>query len=347
MAFLQKYSIKKQYLTPNTKRRPGIAMPKVKFIVAHDTGNPGSTAKGNVNYYESTHNKQSASAHTFIDHKEIIECIPFLTGKAEKAWHVRYNVTTDNKMYGDDANDVAGGVELCWGKGIDFKEAYKRYVWYIAFACYKFGLDPSKKITGHEILDPGRKIDPSNGLKYGGKTFQQFLKDVVAEYNACLIDSNTKPVSTPVEKEISNDYVIIKKGDTLWSIAQEYKGITINDLIKFNPQLDPLALQIGQKVYLKAQKTAPQPAPKKIFKYNLPQKILKKGDKGNDVLILQKALCAVNFYPDRNAKNNGCDGIFGPKTENAVMRFQSVYCNPADGIYGPKTKAALEKLLNK
>ncbi|ELS60977.1 N-acetylmuramoyl-L-alanine amidase [Bacillus inaquosorum KCTC 13429] len=51
------------------------------------------------------------------------------------------------------------------------------------------------------------------------------------------------------------------------------------------------------------------------------------------------------YYPDKGAKNNGIDGVYGPKTENAVKRFQSVNGLNADGIYGPKTKAKFEKLL--
>jgi N-acetylmuramoyl-L-alanine amidase len=81
-------------------------------------------------------------------------------------------------------------------------------------------------------------------------------------------------------------------------------------------------------------------------KFVLPNRILKLGDKGSDVLLLQKALIAANFYPDKNAPNGGADGVFGPKTQDALKRFQSVYANPADGIYGPRTRAALDKLLN-
>ncbi|WP_144523741.1 peptidoglycan-binding domain-containing protein, partial [Bacillus pumilus] len=43
--------------------------------------------------------------------------------------------------------------------------------------------------------------------------------------------------------------------------------------------------------------------------------------------------------------NNGIDGYYGPKTANAVKRFQLMHGLVADGIYGPKTKTKLEKLL--
>jgi len=359
MGFQMKYQIQKQYLTAPSKRRPGVAVPEVRFIVAHDTGNPGSTAKGNIGYYERTHNSISASAHIFVDDKEIIECIPFLTGKPEKAWHVLYNVTTDNQMYGEDANDVALGVELCWGPGINSEEAYKRYIWVLAYACYKFQLDPTKAIVGHDVLDPGRKIDPSNALKYMGKTYQQFLKDVVNEYNRCVEKTVIQPA-----KPLQEDTYTIQPGDTFWNIAQRMKDITVQDLIRWNPTIDPSNLQVGQVISLKppkekttksTTKTDSKTNSKKTEtkknetkkKITLPNKTLKRGDRGNDVLAVQKALASLSFYPDKNAPNYGCDGIYGPKTENAVSRFQSVYVGDVDGIYGPKTKAALEKLLNK
>lgn len=186
MKFKMKYEITKQYLTPGSKRRSGIKMNRVKFLVAHDTGNPGSTAKNNVDYYERSKDEMSASAHIFVDDKQIIECIPFLTGKPEKAWHVIYDVETDNKMYGDDANDVAGGIELCFGKNINIQEAYERYVWIMAYACFVHALDPKMMITAHYILDPKRKIDPKNSLALLGKTMKDLIQDVIKEHMNCI-----------------------------------------------------------------------------------------------------------------------------------------------------------------
>lgn len=70
--------------------------------------------------------------------------------------------------------------------------------------------------------------------------------------------------------------------------------------------------------------------------------------KGDGVLAIQKALCELNFYPDKGAKDNGCDGYYGKDTADAVKRFQSVYVtNDVDGIYGKNTKAAMLKQLDK
>ncbi|WP_262419766.1 peptidoglycan-binding domain-containing protein, partial [Bacillus licheniformis] len=67
--------------------------------------------------------------------------------------------------------------------------------------------------------------------------------------------------------------------------------------------------------------------------------------KGTAVRQIQEALAALYFYPDKGAKNNGIGGYYGPKTANAVKRFQLMHRLSADGIYGPKTKAKLESLL--
>jgi hypothetical protein len=190
MKFKQKYVLTPKHLTCNTLRRSGQPIsPAVKFIVAHDTGNPGSTADNNVKYYENTKNEKQASAHIFIDDKEIIECIPALTtNKPEKAWHVFYNLPTDNNKYGCDANDAAIGVEYCHGDNINADEAYSKYIWTIAYICFKFNLDPKTSIIGHHILDPGRRTDPAFGLKKSGRTYEQLLSDIVLEYEKCLID---------------------------------------------------------------------------------------------------------------------------------------------------------------
>jgi N-acetylmuramoyl-L-alanine amidase CwlA len=184
--FQEKYIITPRYLTSGSKRRSGrLITPSVKFIVAHDTGNPNSSASGNVRYYENSRNEISASAHLFVDDKDIIECIPALTGAPEKAWHVLYGVPADNTLYGFNANDSAIGVEYCYGDRIDADESYARYIWVMAFICFKFGLDPKTSIVGHFFLDPKRKTDPVTGLAQSRRTYDQLLKDIAIEFDVC------------------------------------------------------------------------------------------------------------------------------------------------------------------
>ncbi|QSX19978.1 peptidoglycan-binding protein [Priestia megaterium] len=146
----------------------------------------------------------------------------------------------------------------------------------------------------------------------------------------------------------------IQEGDTFWSIALKdgKEGITVNDLIAANPGVDPSKLKIGQTIKFGTAKNTYTPTPEtpkkpqSVYQYPLPSGVLKKGTRGDSVSQLQKALAAVNFYPNKNAKNQGVDGIFGADTENALRRFQMVYVPyQVDGVYGPHTKEKLQAVL--
>ena len=64
-------------------------------------------------------------------------------------------------------------------------------------------------------------------------------------------------------------------------------------------------------------------------------KIYKEGDRGEAVRQIQQALTRAGFPV-------GDDGVWGPKTTEAVRAFQKSRGLAADGIAGPKTMAALE-----
>ncbi|MBO9129218.1 N-acetylmuramoyl-L-alanine amidase [Bacillus sp. 165] len=184
-SFDMKYPVIKRHFTSPSERRPGIPMKKVIFIVAHDTGNDLG-ARHNAWYQQRTVNRVKASAHIFVDDTDIVECIPSIVENPEIAWQVRENQPYDNNIYGEDANYSAIGVELSIKPNGNDEEAYKRYVWTLAYLCYRYHLDPHVSIVGHHILDSGRKIDPKNGLRKIGKSYNQLLHDVVQEYDNCL-----------------------------------------------------------------------------------------------------------------------------------------------------------------
>ncbi|GJI64191.1 hypothetical protein BVSY1_33470 [Bacillus velezensis] len=108
----------------------------------------------------------------------------------------------------------------------------------------------------------------------------------------------------------------------------------------------PEFFKVGQ--VLKLADSAGSPTKGKKSSYTLPSGVFKVTSpltKGTAVKQIQTALAALYYYPDKGAKNNGIDGYYGPKTANAVKRFQSMYGLTADGIYGPKTKAKMLSLL--
>ncbi|WP_052500352.1 peptidoglycan-binding protein [Priestia megaterium] len=146
----------------------------------------------------------------------------------------------------------------------------------------------------------------------------------------------------------------IQEGDTFWSIVLKdgKEGITVEDLIAANPDVKPSELKVGQTIKFGTAKNNYTPTPEtskkpqSAYQYPLPSGVLKKGARGDSVSQLQKALAAVNFYPNKNAKNQGVDGIFGADTENALRRFQMVYVPyQVDGVYGPNTKEKLQAVL--
>lgn len=207
---LDKYKIERRYINKRANVRPGTRLTTgvPAFFVAHDTGNPGAGAENHFKYFN-TQTDREASAHVFIDDEKILEIIPTGTSTepAEKAWHVRYNVRTDNDIFGYDANDVALGIELCYGGKITFNEAYKRFVWYLAYCCHKWGKNPSTHIVSHKQLDPGRKYDCEQALKAGNKTLKDLINDVAAEMKTSLDVPNFTPIPKDSVQFLIDTYI--------------------------------------------------------------------------------------------------------------------------------------------
>lgn len=140
----------------------------------------------------------------------------------------------------------------------------------------------------------------------------------------------------------------IQEGDTFWSIALKdgKDGITVNDLIVGNPGVDPGKLSVGQVINFGAAQNSYTPTkqatatPTPTYKYPLPDGVFKTGSKGDGVKQIQTALNAILF------KCGEPDGKYGPKTADAVSRFQKVYLPYAvDGIYGDDTRRSMQAVL--
>lgn len=171
-----------------SRRRPGRAIARVRFVVVHDTGNPDASARAHARYYRNDPNppwSTVSSAHLFVDDRDIIETIPAFE-EVEQALHVLRDKPTDNVLYGVDANEAAIGVEYCFGPNIDADRAYERFVWTVAALCEQHKLDPSRDVVGHQILDPKRKVDPGAGLARSKRSYEGLLADVVKEYKSAV-----------------------------------------------------------------------------------------------------------------------------------------------------------------
>jgi len=67
--------------------------------------------------------------------------------------------------------------------------------------------------------------------------------------------------------------------------------------------------------------------------------MLRLDDRGEDVRTLQESLAQLGHSSGR------ADGVFGEKTEDAVISFQDAEGIYADGVVGPQTQAMLERAL--
>jgi N-acetylmuramoyl-L-alanine amidase len=72
---------------------------------------------------------------------------------------------------------------------------------------------------------------------------------------------------------------------------------------------------------------------------DLPTGTLSEGSEGPEVQHLQAVLIRLKYL------GGAADGCFGPKTKEALLRFQRTWRLEADGEYGPHTRAALLKAL--
>lgn len=117
----------------------------------------------------------------------------------------------------------------------------------------------------------------------------------------------------------------IKAGDTFYQISRRY-GISLDDLLRANPNVDPDRLYVGQIVCVPKVNDRPHECP-----------LLSQGSRGAYVRELQNLLRDKGFDP------GPIDGIFGTRTRSAVIAFQrSRNLNP-DGIVGVRTWTALGK----
>lgn len=160
--------VTEDFLDVNPYSRPGTALKKIRGVVIHYVGNPGTTAAANRDYFESLASGTDgtyASAHFVVGlDGEVIQCIPLT--------EISY---ASNSRNGDTVS-----IEVCHPdkSGKFSTTSYRRAVELTAYLCSRFQLDPEKDVIRH--YDITGKICPKYYVEHP-KAWNQFRNDVRSE----------------------------------------------------------------------------------------------------------------------------------------------------------------------
>lgn len=154
-------------LPVNQYSRPGTYLSEVNGVVIHYVGNPGSSARGNRNYFASLADGTTgtyASSHFVVGLEgEVIQCVPL----------------TEIAYCSNQRNRDTISIEVCHpddtGKFSDV--TYSRVVELTGWLCGSFGLDPKQDVIRH--YDVTGKECPRYYVR-NPEAWEQFRADVAA-----------------------------------------------------------------------------------------------------------------------------------------------------------------------
>lgn len=155
--------INKRLIKFNYSSRHGA---KIKYIVIHDTGNTrrGSGAENHYNYFNG--GNRNASAHYFIDQKEIIQTVE----DENASWHCG-----DGKGVFGITNMNSIGIEICINEDGSFEISQAKAIELIRALMIKHDI-PKANIVRH--FDASRKICPKKMSDAGWREWTLFYDKI-------------------------------------------------------------------------------------------------------------------------------------------------------------------------
>lgn len=216
-------------LTVNKYSRPGTKLNTVKGVAIHYVGNPGSSAKGNRNYFESLKDshKTYASSHYIIDlDGTIIRCIP--------ETEIAYCTNDRNK----DTISIENTHPLSDGKFT--QETYTSLVKLIADICTRYKLNPLTDVIRH--YDVTKKACPLWHVNHP-EDFDGLKWDVKK-----LMEENKEPeVKTYTKLNINGDIISLRgdnKDGTIYSSISELSRVFGDVKIPLRQVLDSMGFKV-------------------------------------------------------------------------------------------------------
>ncbi|WP_101844207.1 N-acetylmuramoyl-L-alanine amidase [Halobacillus sp. Marseille-P3879] len=116
----------------------------------------------------------------------------------------------------------------------------------------------AQKRSLKQLVDCLKKDMPNYKRTRGHNEFPGYSWKACPEFDYRAVCSGEKEFASVPASGASTH--TIQQGDTFWSIANENEGLSVDDLKKLNPSVDPSKLKIGEKIKIK--ETASKPAPK-------------------------------------------------------------------------------------
>lgn len=285
----------------------------VKYIVEHDTGVLGQTAKNNADYFYTVN--RGASANYFVDKISIYEVV----SPGKKAWHVGDDKSGDNHDVGDLINNSnTVGIELCAEKdGTFHPQTIANAAWLTKKLMKDFGV-PASKVVRH--YDASGKNCPQRMNTDGKWTlWYKYHKQLTGQ------TVTTSPTNASVSKSSTHKVV---SGDTLWGLAKQYNA-TVAQLKEWN-NLKSDTIVVGATLTLKKGTVAPTNNPTPVA--STPKATLQvDGWLGeNTIKELQRYFGTV------------VDGKLS-KPSLVIKSLQKLLGVTADGYFGPNSIRAMQK----
>lgn len=206
----------------------------------------------------------------------------------------------------------------------------------------------------------GNEYGKATGGKPGDQTGREICKTYYFNYGSsgwdCVLRYTEDKQSAPADDEPyedakeNEDYYIVKRGDTLWGIAERFLGGGyLYPLLQQLNGLTGTTVYPGMMLILHPEGLEPEKPPKEDPKppedhtggagaYQIALQILCRGDTGREVQQAQRLIIATGYKMPKY----GADGDYGEETEAAVKKFQA-----DNGLEqnGKVDKATMSKLL--
>lgn len=355
--------IQKKYINYNYSRRSS----KPKYIVIHDTGNPGAGANNHYIYFNG--GNRGASADFFVDSNNIIQTV---NTDVNYSWAVgdgkgAYGITNANSC----------SIEMCLEKdGIPSEATIQNTIELTKYLMSYYGISIDG-IKRH--YDASRKLCPNSLMANNWVKWNEIksrISGVQSEPNVENIIVTTPPVAeTKSDVQKAKEYVgsrcrelqtkLIALGYNCggYGADSQFGQGTYNSLIQFQKDNPPLAVDglAGTATFAKLDaliaKKNSNSGDDWIRRLQTEcnaqgfsnQKVdgiagvntlngcptLRQGARGNITKLLQEKLVSLGY------STNGVDGIYGSGTANAVYYYQKNKGLVADKICGQATWSKL------